>query len=162
MKNQCTRKGQCTGAVSATPWAFWDVLPTMLEIAGVPMPSGAELDGRSIVPALRGSAQSAADYMYWTWRGNVHSGGVETAYSDPGDGKAQPGYAVRVGDWKGVVHACVDTIKNAPSAADEMELYDLIADPYETTNVAAAHASVVTVIKTKLAGQGLSCTCFQC
>ena len=34
-----------------------------------------------------------------------------------------------------VVHACADQAKKMPSMADEMELYNLTADPYETTDV---------------------------
>jgi len=44
---------------------------------------------------------------------------------------------VRVGEMKGVVHACADHAKLVPSMGDVMELYKLTADPFETTNIAA-------------------------
>ena len=43
------------GRVSDFAWAFWDVLPTIAEIAGASVPNG--LDGISIVPELKGSFQ---------------------------------------------------------------------------------------------------------
>jgi hypothetical protein len=69
---------------------------------------------------------------------------------------------VRVGEWKGVVHSCADTQGLAPSAADTMELYNLTADRAETRDVSREHGGVVKMIKQLLAGEGLSCVCYQC
>ena len=55
------------GAVSPFRWAFWDVLPTFAELAGVAAPAG--LDGVSIVPTLLGEAQPPKEYLYFTWPG---------------------------------------------------------------------------------------------
>jgi len=157
------------GSISHTPWAFWDVMPTMLDIAGIALPSNAALDGRSIVPALKGTAQSPPEYMYWTWRGKVELDDHPPAHGTEVigmDGRAgvgtPPGYAVRVGEWKGVVHACADA--QGPSANDQMELYNLTADPYETNDVATVGSGgkIVKSIKSLLAGKGLSCACWQC
>src|SRR6185369_15570688 len=41
--------------------SFVDLLPTMLEIAALPLPPG--LDGRSIVPILRGERQENRDFV---------------------------------------------------------------------------------------------------
>ena len=161
------------GSVSHTPWAFWDVLPTMLDIAGVAMPRGMEVDGRSIVPALRGEPLPPPAYMYWTWRGKVAADdappndGTEPIGGDgrPGaKGAPPPGYGVRVGEMKGVVHACADQsgASAAPSIGDVMELYNLTADPFETVDVAAVHGDLVHTIKALLMRQRLSCSCWQC
>ena len=94
------------------PWAFWDVLPTMLELAGAPMvgSAAAAIDGRSIVPTLLGRPQSDPTYMYWTWR-------------DQTDHKRHvPGYAARIGRWKLVVHSCADAETPVPSRRDQPEL----------------------------------------
>jgi hypothetical protein len=71
---------------------------------------------------------------------------------------------VRVGEMKGVVHACADHAKLVPSMGDVMELYDLTADPFETTNIAAVGRgpAIVESIKRTIVRQGLSCACFQC
>ncbi|HXK59904.1 MAG TPA: arylsulfatase, partial [Acidobacteriota bacterium] len=70
------------GQVSDQVWAFWDVLPTLAELAGVQAPSG--LDGRSIVPALLGKELPQHEFLYWEF----HEGRFAQA--------------VRFGDWKAV------------------------------------------------------------
>ncbi len=70
------------GRVSAFPWAFWDFLPTAVELAGLDVPTG--IDGRSIVPTLLGKEQKPADFLYWEF----HEGGSKQA--------------VRMGDWKAI------------------------------------------------------------
>lgn len=151
--------------ISHTPWAFWDVLPTLLEIAQAVPPRGMVLDGRSIVRALRGQPQPPPEYLYWTWRGKVANDDVgcpDGAEPSARSHGIPPGYAARVGQWKAVVHACSNTTRWQPSAQDRMELYDLSEDPAETTDVAAMHADVVWRIKALLISKGLSCECFQC
>lgn len=98
--------------------AHWDFLPTACELAGVQPP--AHIDGISYLPTLRGKAdQLQHDYLYWEF---YERGGKQ---------------AVRAGKWKGVrLH--VSTDRNGP-----IELYNLEADPSETTNVAAEHPEVV-------------------
>lgn len=94
--------------------AYWDILPTLCEIAGAPVRN--EIDGLSIVPTLQGEpGQKIHEYLYWEY----HSGG-----------RAQ---AVRFGDWKAVRN----NVNKAPDATPE--LYNLADDPGETTNVAARH-----------------------
>ena len=51
--------------------SFVDVLPTLLEIVGLPQPQG--LDGRSFVPVLRGQRQEGRDFVVTEY--NENSGG---------------------------------------------------------------------------------------
>lgn len=107
-----------TGHISA----FWDMLPTFSDLAGLPMPEG--IDGISILPTLLGEgAQSNHPYLYWEF----HERGGRMA--------------VRMGKWKGVRY---DVFKkpNKP-----MELYDLSKDPGEKNNLASAHPEVVQRIE---------------
>ena len=122
-------------------WAFWDIMPTFAEIAGVPVP--AETDGISILPTLKGQTQPPKDYLYWTWGGAKASG-----------------YSVRAGDWKGVVQAC--GASGSPAANDTMELYHLPSDPFETKDVSHGNPAKVSLLKGLLAGRNLTCTCYQC
>jgi arylsulfatase A-like enzyme len=106
--------GKIQPGVSEFPWAFWDFLPTAAELAGAEAPEG--IDGMSIVPTLLGREQAPHEYLYWETEraGKLHQ-------------------AVRNGKWK--------LIRDAPDGL--VQLFDLEADPGETTNVAAAHPDVV-------------------
>ena len=105
------------GRVSAHPWAHWDMFPTLAELASAQVPAG--LDGMSMARALRGETQPAHEFLYWEF----HERGFQQA--------------VRMGRWK-----AVRLSKDAP-----LEIYDLQADPAETTNVAASQPDVVKTIE---------------
>ena len=108
------------GRVSTHPWAHWDMFPTIAELASAKVPAG--LDGRSMTRALRGGTPPGHEFLYWEF----HERGFQQA--------------VRMGRWK-----AVRTSRDAP-----LEIYDLQADPAETTNVAARQPGVVTTIETYL------------
>ncbi|MEA3401976.1 MAG: arylsulfatase [Armatimonadota bacterium] len=57
-----------SGTTSDHPWAFWDLMPTAAELAGVSPP--ADIDGVSIAPTLVGEPerQRAPEYLYWELR----------------------------------------------------------------------------------------------
>lgn len=103
--------------------AFWDLMPTFADIAGVPYKKvGSEV---SFLPTLTGKdkKQKQHKYLYWEFH---ELGGRQ---------------AVRFGKWKGVrLHVNKD--KNAP-----IELYDLERDPSEKENIAERHPKVVKKIK---------------
>jgi arylsulfatase A-like enzyme len=110
--------GTATDHVSA----FWDVLPTLAEIAGVEAPGG--IDGISFLPTLlRQGEQKKHSCLYWEF---YERGGKQ---------------AVRMGDWKGV-RLNVNNNAGAP-----IELYDLAKDLAEKKNVAAEHPQVVARIE---------------
>jgi arylsulfatase A-like enzyme len=105
-----------------------DVAPTFLELAGVDVPP--EVQGRSLVPLLRGETppdwRGSMYYRYWMHRDGAHAVpahyGVRTRthklicyYNDP---LGQEG-------------------ARGPADPVEWELFDLVTDPLETTNVIA-------------------------
>ena len=111
------------GSVSDFPWAFWDVLPTAADLAGVDPPEG--IDGISIVPLLTGEGPPEQRcFLYWEF----HEGG----------GTRQ---AVRMGRWKAV-----------RKWQGPIQLYDLKTDVGEADDVAAEHADVVAEIEAYLNG----------
>ena len=95
------------GTNTDVPSAFWDVLPTLAEIAGTTAPPG--LDGVSLVPTLEGRDpdQARHPHLYWEFHG---------------------GQAVRLGDWKGVRQAGSDSIELYDLAADLAESTDVAND----------------------------------
>lgn len=61
------------GTVSRQPLAFWDVLPTLADLAQVKAP--AKLDGISFLPTLLDKEQKPHDYLYWEFheKGFAHA-----------------------------------------------------------------------------------------
>ena len=111
------KPGSTTEHVSA----FWDVLPTLVEIAGGKPPAG--LDGISFLPTLLGRGeQRRHEFLYWEYH---ERGGSQ---------------AVRMGDWKAVRQ------KIMSRSDGPIELYDLGRDVGEKGDVAAAHPDVVAKI----------------
>ncbi len=102
------------GAVSDEICAFWDFLPTVAELAGLPVPK--EIDGISLAPAMFGRSRRQHKYLYW----------------DYGHGRAKFSQAVRKGQWKAV--------RNGSGSA--IELYDLSVDAAESTNLAASNPAL--------------------
>ncbi|MGB9610232.1 MAG: arylsulfatase [Bryobacteraceae bacterium] len=101
------------GQTSGFPWAFWDVLPTLAELAGAKAPPG--LDGISVAAALTGQAQKPHEHFYWEF----HEGGFSQA--------------VRMGPWKGV----------RKGADGPIELYNLDDDLSERRNLASDRPEIV-------------------
>ena len=105
------------GRVSDHISAFWDVLPTVAELAGAEVPQS---DGVSFLPTLMGEDdQETHDFLYWEF---VERGGKQ---------------AIRKGDWKAVR---LDVTKN-PDAP--IELYNLKDDPSENNDLADQHPEIV-------------------
>ena len=120
------------GATSAWLAAHYDLLPTLLEIAGVGVPASLEgkLDGASFAPILLGTPGGVREheFLYWEFHGY---GGQQ---------------AVRLGRWKGIR-------TNLHAGLTPLELYDLEADPGETKDLAAEHPEVVARLHAILAAQ---------
>jgi arylsulfatase A len=107
------KPGNTTDQVSA----FWDVMPTVAEIAGVKAPAG--IDGISFLPTLIGGKQAQHEYLYWEF------------YENGGR------IALRMGNWKAVRY----NVSAFPET--KTELYDLSNDQGETKNLAASHPDIV-------------------
>jgi arylsulfatase A-like enzyme len=103
------------GRVSDVPWAFWDYLPTALELSGTTAPTGLKTDGISLASFLQGGPAPKRDYFYW----ELH--------------EAQSLQAARWADWKAV--------RNGPAA--KMEIYDLKADANEKSDLADKRPDLV-------------------
>ncbi|MDP4291476.1 MAG: arylsulfatase [Bacteroidota bacterium] len=107
------KPGRMTDHISA----FWDVMPTVADIAGVKSPAG--IDGISFLPTLLGGKQPQHEYLYWEF------------YENGGR------IAMRMGNWKAVQYSITAVPKPAT------ELYDLSKDPGEKNNIAASHPDIV-------------------
>jgi len=109
-----------SGVVSDHMSAFWDVLPTFCEIAGIEPPEDA--DGISFLPELTGKKQTKHEYLYWEF---PESGGQQ---------------AVIIGDFKAMR-------KNMHKGNTEFELYNLKSDKEETTNIASLNPEIIEQVE---------------
>jgi arylsulfatase A-like enzyme len=108
------------GRVTDLQSAFWDVLPTVSEIVGQPVPEN--VDGISFLPELRGESQQKHKYLYWEFC----NGNEQEIVSQ----------AVRMGKWKAF-----------RPAGKPLELYNLENDPTERNNIAKQFPEVVSEIE---------------
>ena len=111
--------------------SFADIMPTLADIAGVAAPAN---DGISLAPTIlaktaggkvyananevNAGEQKDHDFLYWEFPG------------------AKGWVAVRKGEWKGL-------LKRVQKGNTEMELYNMVEDPRETTDGAAQHPEIV-------------------
>jgi arylsulfatase A-like enzyme len=109
-----------SGTVSDHFSAFWDVLPTLCEIAGARQPH--DIDGISFLPELTGKKQKQHKYLYWEF---PESGGQQ---------------AVITGNFKAIR-------KEMHNGNNRFELFDLSTDKEETSDIAASHPEVVKKVE---------------
>ncbi len=117
------------GSVSEQEVISCDVLPTMLELAGLPLQPEQHVDGRSVAPVLLGVQQFLPQRsLYWHY---PHYHGSTWA----------PGAAMRDGNWKLLQF---DHYR-------QLELYDLSTDISESNNLAQQEMPRVREMQQRLA-----------
>jgi len=109
-------KGTTTAHISG----FQDVLPTICELIGQPVPS--QNDGISFLPTLRGEKQKPHKYLYFEFC----KGPKQKIFSQ----------AVRMGNWKAY-----------RQAGKPLELFNLAEDPYEKRDLAEVKPDLVAKMK---------------
>ena len=70
-----------SGSTNDLVWAFWDVMPTMADIAEIEPPE--KTDGISVLPTLLNQGQKPHDFLYWEYYSPFQQ-------------------AIRMEDWKGI------------------------------------------------------------
>jgi len=108
------------GTVTPHISAFWDVLPTLCEVSGVPVPE--QTDGISMWPVFLGADdQEEHDFLYWEF---------------PSYGGQQ---AVRMGQWKGIRRGILE-------GNLYIELYNLQEDLVESVDLHALYPERVAAM----------------
>ncbi|HUU29276.1 MAG TPA: sulfatase-like hydrolase/transferase [archaeon] len=96
-----------------------DILPTLLRIAGVPLPADRVIDGSDILPMALGNAKTPHKRLYWEIRDQL---------------------ALREGDWKLILNGRASF--EDKDILPEVFLADLAADPEEKNNLAQENQSL--------------------
>lgn len=104
------------GRVDHEPWAFWDMMPTFVEMSGAKPPQGYETDGHSLLSYLKGGNAPQRESFYW----ELHESN-------------RPIQAARFGKWKAVRNGIDKPI----------EIYDLDTDPAESKDLAESNPHLV-------------------
>ena len=115
------------GSILGAPVTSPDFFPTLLEAAGAKPTPGQILDGVSLVPVLRGGA-APERAIFWQYPHYGNQGGA-------------PAAAVRRGPWK-LIHWFED---------DRFELFNVVTDLAEATDLAAREPARVASLRSELA-----------
>ena len=95
------------------PVVSFDIFPTALAAAGIDAPADRPLDGKNMLPALRGEQKVLHERLFWSSAGRKGH------------------WAVREGRWKLV------------AVKASRQLFDIEADPGETKELSSSHPDVV-------------------
>jgi arylsulfatase A-like enzyme len=114
------------GTRVTTPVTSPDFYPTFLAAAGLPAAPEQHIDGVDFTPALRGERFERGP-VFWHYPHYSNQGG-------------RPAAAIRDGAWKLVHHF----------EGDPDELFDIVADPGEQTDLATKHPDLVASLRSTL------------
>lgn len=115
------------GSTDDTPVVLTDLVPTLLEAAGIDVAKTVgPLDGTSLLGLLKGGVLPTRP-LFWHFPNYTNQGG-------------RPAGAMRLGDWK-----LVENFED-----QSLELYNLAADPGEVENLAATQAARVDEMRAQL------------
>ncbi|MGH9468993.1 MAG: arylsulfatase [Terriglobia bacterium] len=117
-----------------------DILPTVLDLCGLPAPSGVHMDGWSLRPLLQGASATWPERMLFSQQSRPDR--PHRVYWD--EPRPFVSCAARDQKYKIVMSAPnPDERYFKPVAFEETELYDLQNDPGETRNIAREHPEIV-------------------
>lgn len=140
--------GDRAGDVVDQPLAMWDILPTLADLAGSPVPPFT--DGSSIRHTFDDSVTPRSAYappsedrsLYWwrvepydTARANTAEGGPTTRAAE----------AVRIGDWKALRFA-PGKDRTVPDSNWDFRLHNLATDVGESTNLASSQPALAAAM----------------
>jgi arylsulfatase A-like enzyme len=111
-----------------------DLLPSLTRLAGVPLPGHYQGDGEDRSAVLLGKPAARTKEIYWEYGRN------DIAYKYPRPKDKSPALALRSGEWK--------LLMNHDGSI--VQLYNIITDKYETTNLAPGQPARTQQLKNKL------------
>ncbi len=138
--------GLPSGKVIDEPVQLVEVMPTLLELSGLPAPLG--MQGQSLLPLLRHDRDDRGDHdgasgRPWKRRPVIME---KQPQGQPGFPGSAQSFAIIDGGWK-LIH---NTIR--PPGRPEYELYEYPKDRFDSNNVAGRHPAVVERLAKALGG----------
>lgn len=120
-----------------------DIMPTMLDLSGIPQPQGVQ--GQSLQPFLAASAPAGGgSWPGWTPRPTISERAPNMP--NPRPNNTRESVAIIDGTWKLIQNT------TRPPDLPEFELFDYAKDPLNEKNVAAEHPDVVARLSKAIAG----------
>jgi arylsulfatase A-like enzyme len=111
-----------------------DLLPTLAKMAGLSLPAGYRGDGVDRSALFSGKPSAREKEIFWEYgRNNI-------AYVYPREPDKSPSLAVRSGDWKLLMN----------HDGSDVELYNMVKDKNENTNLETTQPRVAAELKAKL------------
>ncbi len=118
-----------------------DVMPTILELLGLPVPQG--LQGTSLLPFIKGNAAGGSRPVFCET--------VLGGYQSTEEMKKIRLRCIRTKRWKLIyTNTPTQTLNGKEAGGEQYELYDLEADPKEERNVMEQHPSTARELKKAL------------
>ncbi|MFP6638702.1 MAG: sulfatase [Myxococcota bacterium] len=117
----------------ASPVSLVDLAPSLLALSDTPAEAG--FRGRNLADALAGGEPPDPESPIWLYRRHYAPGDEVEGLSPAGEQ-----WALRRGGWKLIVG----------ESEGVLELYDLVSDPQEKTNLASERKDVVARLRTEL------------
>ncbi len=109
------------------PSASYDWLPTFAQAAGIPVP--ARVDGVSLLPQLTGKGKQSPGVVYIEYENSSKTPAFKEFAPNHRGRQRNQMQKLRIGDLVGVRY-------NITSAKDDFEIYNVVHDPQESTNLA--------------------------
>lgn len=111
-----------------------DLLPSLTAMAGIALPENYKADGLNRSPVFLGKTVSRDQPVFWEYgRNNI-------AFNYPNPKDKSPNLAMRLGDWKFLMN----------SDGTDSQLYNIVKDSYETTNLVESQGKLAAQLKEKL------------
>lgn len=121
--------GAPANRISNLPCQSHDWMPTFAEFAGVGAP--ARCDGTSLVPTITGRGVQKTPQVYVEYAHNGKTPAYREFEASRRDRVRKQMQAIRLGDFVGVRY-------NIKAHSDPFEIYNIVTDPKETTDLAAS------------------------
>jgi iduronate 2-sulfatase len=138
-----------------------DIYPTLVDLCSLPapvQPAGQELQGTTFLPLLEDPAQPWKKAVFSQFQRNINSNDAnDVPVTDNGNGM---GYSIRTKRYRYTEWWRTDStdetdrhiVKAGVTAPSHIELYDYVADPGETTNLASnvTYSNLIAELSTLL------------